>query len=91
MALSPATIIAICDEGRGTARRSFPRKSIFRQWNFPSPLATKAGDAKQDFRTRFQQTFCRAGVFIALPLDTKIAWSDFGIAKTASVLIKPGI
>jgi hypothetical protein len=73
MAPSPTTIIAICDEGRGTARRSFPRKSIFRQWNFPGPLATKAADAKQDFRPRFQQTFCRAGVFIALLLNTKIA------------------
>jgi hypothetical protein len=73
MALSPVTIIAMCDEGRGTARRPFPRKSIFRQWNFPGPLATNAGDAKQDFRTRFQQTFCRAGVFITLLLNTKIA------------------
>jgi hypothetical protein len=66
-------VIAMCDEVAEQHVPLFPGRSLFCQWNFPDPLATKAGDAKQDFRTRFQQTFCRAGVFIALLLDTKIA------------------
>jgi hypothetical protein len=41
-------VIAICDE---VAERSVPfLTSLYLKWNFPDPLAKKAGDAKQEGR-----------------------------------------
>ncbi len=83
----------MCDEVAQQYVPLFPGKSVFCQWNFPEPLATKAGDAKQEraFERVFRRILRRVSVFIALPLHARNATARLlgvnAIAETASVSI----
>jgi hypothetical protein len=73
--LRPAVIIAMCDEIAEQHAPLSPGKSVFCQWNFLDPLATKAGDAEQEraLEQVFRQTLRRVSVFVVLPLHSKKA------------------
>jgi hypothetical protein len=66
----PAVIIAMCDKVAEQHVPLFPGRSVFCQWNFPDPLATKADDAKQEraFEQVFRQILRRVSAFLVLPL-----------------------
>jgi arsenate reductase len=71
----------------------FPGKPEFCRGNFLDPLATKAGDAKQERAVEqvVRQILRRASAFIALPLHLRKAAARLlavnAIAETASVSI----
>lgn len=83
----------MCDEVAEQHVPLFPGESVFCQWNFLDPLATKAGDDNREwtFEQVFRNTLRRVSVFIALLLHSRKAATRLlvvnAIAETASVSI----
>ncbi len=71
----PAVIIAMCDEVAEQHVPRFPAKPVFCQWNFPDPLATKAGDAEQEgaIEQVCREILRRVSVLVAFPLHSRKA------------------
>jgi arsenate reductase len=74
----PAVIIAMCDEVAEQRAPLFPGKSVFCQWNFLDPLATKAGDAEQvgALEQVFRQTLRRVSVLLCSHFTRRKRQSD---------------